>query len=70
VEQGNFDQYPILRINEMPKVETHIVPSAEAPTGMGEPPVPPLAPALANAIAAATGKWLTRLPLRTGELAA
>lgn len=69
VEQGNFDQYPILRINEMPKVETHIVPSAEAPTGMGEPPVPPLAPALANAIAAATGKWLTRLPLRTGELA-
>ena len=70
VEQGNFDQYPILRINEMPKVETHIVPSAEAPTGIGEPPVPPLAPALANAIAAATGKWLTRLPLRTGELAA
>ena len=70
VEQGNFDQYPILRINEMPKVETHIVPSAAAPTGMGEPPVPPLAPALANAIAAATGKWLTRLPLRTGELAA
>lgn len=70
VEQGNFDQYPILRINEMPKVETHIVPSAEAPTGMGEPPVPPLAPALANAIAAATDKWLTRLPLRTGELAA
>jgi isoquinoline 1-oxidoreductase beta subunit len=70
VEQGNFDQYPILRINEMPKVETYIVPSAEAPTGMGEPPVPPLAPALANAIAAATGKWLTRLPLRTGELAA
>ena len=70
VEQGNFDQYPILRINEMPKVETHIVPSAAAPTGMGEPPEPPLAPALANAIAAATGKWLTRLPLRTGELAA
>jgi isoquinoline 1-oxidoreductase beta subunit len=58
VEQGNFDGYPLLRINEMPKVEVHIVPSAAKPTGIGEPGVPPLAPAVANAIGAATGKIL------------
>ncbi|MFO1379504.1 MAG: xanthine dehydrogenase family protein molybdopterin-binding subunit [Chitinivorax sp.] len=70
VEQGNFDTYPLLRIGEMPKVEVYIVPSAEKPTGIGEPGVPPLAPAVANAIAAATGKRITRLPLRTEELRA
>jgi isoquinoline 1-oxidoreductase beta subunit len=70
VEQGNFDAYPLLRIGEMPKVEVYIVPSAEKPTGIGEPGVPPLAPAVANAIAAATGKRITRLPLRTEELRA
>jgi isoquinoline 1-oxidoreductase beta subunit len=69
VEQGNFDTYPLLRIDEMPHVEVHIVPSSAAPTGIGEPGVPPLAPALANAIAAATGKRLRRMPLRTAELA-
>ncbi len=70
VEQGNFDSYVPLRINEMPAVEVHIVPSAEAPTGIGEPGVPPLAPAVANAIAAATGKYLHRLPLRSTDLVA
>jgi isoquinoline 1-oxidoreductase beta subunit len=70
VEQGNFDAYPLLRIGDMPKVEVYIVPSAEKPTGIGEPGVPPLAPAVANAIAAATGKRITRLPLRTEELRA
>jgi isoquinoline 1-oxidoreductase beta subunit len=70
VEQGNFDGYPPLRINEMPKVEVHIVPSTAAPTGIGEPGVPPVAPAVANAIAAATGKHLTRLPFRPDDLAA
>lgn len=70
VEQGNFDGYAPLRINEMPAVEVHIVPSAEAPTGIGEPGVPPLAPAVANAIAAATGKYLHRLPLRSTDLVA
>ncbi|HEY0633844.1 MAG TPA: xanthine dehydrogenase family protein molybdopterin-binding subunit [Gammaproteobacteria bacterium] len=69
VEQGNFDDYPPLRINEMPAVEVHIVPSSAAPTGIGEPGVPPLAPAVANAIAAATGKRLRRLPFATSELA-
>jgi isoquinoline 1-oxidoreductase beta subunit len=70
VEQDNFDGYPPLRINEMPAVEVHIVASAAAPTGIGEPGVPPAAPAVANAIAAATGKRLTRLPFNPAELAA
>ena len=64
VEQGNFDGYAPIRIDEMPKVDVHIVASGEKPTGIGEPAVPPLAPAVANAVAAATGKWLTRLPFR------
>lgn len=70
VEQGNFDGYPPLRIHEMPVVEVHIVPSAAAPSGIGEPGVPPAAPAVANAIAAATGKHLTRMPFNPAELAA
>ncbi len=70
VNQGNFDGYPVLRIADMPKVEVHIVPSAAPPTGIGEPGVPPLAPAVANAIAAATGKYLTRMPFNTDLLKA
>lgn len=70
VEQGNFDGYPLLRIGDMPKVEVHIVPSTGAPTGIGEPGVPPVAPAVANAIAAATGKFLTRMPFNSAELVA
>jgi isoquinoline 1-oxidoreductase beta subunit len=63
VEQGNFDDYPLLRIDEMPRVEVHIVPSEEAPGGVGEPGVPPVAPAVANAIFAASGKRLRSLPM-------
>ena len=70
VEQGNFDAYAPLRINEMPRVEVHIVPSAAPPTGIGEPGVPPVAPAVANAIAAATGKRVHRLPIRPADLLA
>ncbi len=70
VEQSNFHDYAPIRITEMPKVEVHIVPSAEKPTGIGEPGVPPLAPALANALAAATGKRVRSLPIRTEELKA
>nr|MBL8411486.1 xanthine dehydrogenase family protein molybdopterin-binding subunit [Dechloromonas sp.] len=70
VEQGNFDGYGVLRIEEMPVVEVHILPSAKPPTGIGEPGVPPVAPAVANAIAAATGKRLHRLPIRPADLLA
>jgi isoquinoline 1-oxidoreductase beta subunit len=63
VQQSNYHDFPILRIQEMPVVEVHIVPSAEAPTGVGEPGVPPLAPALANALYQATGQRLRDLPL-------
>ncbi|KQZ44767.1 xanthine dehydrogenase family protein molybdopterin-binding subunit [Duganella sp. Root1480D1] len=70
VEQSNFHDYAPIRITEMPKVDVHIVPSAEKPTGIGEPGVPPLAPALANALAAATGKRVRSLPIRTEELKA
>jgi isoquinoline 1-oxidoreductase beta subunit len=63
VEQLNFDRYRSLRIDEMPDIEVHIVPSAEMPTGVGEPGTPPLAPALVSAIYAATGQRISRLPL-------
>jgi isoquinoline 1-oxidoreductase beta subunit len=64
VEQSNFDDYPVLRIDQMPAVDVHIVASAARPSGVGEPGVPPLAPALANALAAATGRRLRTLPLK------
>jgi len=64
VEQSNFHDYPVLRISEMPKVEVHIVPSANKPTGVGEPATPVIAPALANALANATGQRLRILPLQ------
>ena len=69
VEQSNFHDYQPIRINEMPKIEVHIVASTERPTGIGEPGVPPLAPALANALAAATGKRIRNLPIASSELA-
>jgi len=62
VEQDNFNSYRVLRMNEMPKVEVHIVPSSEAPTGVGEPGVAPVGPAVANAIYAASGRRLHILP--------
>ncbi|MGH9715000.1 MAG: molybdopterin cofactor-binding domain-containing protein [Candidatus Acidiferrales bacterium] len=68
-QQSNFNNYSMLRINEMPRVEVHIIPSHEAPGGCGEPPVPSIAPAVANAIFAATGKRLRRLPFETQQLA-
>jgi isoquinoline 1-oxidoreductase beta subunit len=64
VEQSNFSDYPLLRIGEMPRIEVHIVASAAKPTGVGEPAVPVIAPAVANALFAATGKPLHRLPLK------
>jgi isoquinoline 1-oxidoreductase beta subunit len=66
VQQGNFHNYKLLRLDEMPKVEVHLVPSAEKPGGAGEPGTPPIAPAVANAVFAATGQRLRRLPMRLG----
>jgi isoquinoline 1-oxidoreductase subunit beta len=63
VEQSNFDGYQVLRITDAPDIEVHIVPSTADPAGMGESAVPPLAPAVANAIFAATGKRIRRMPL-------
>jgi isoquinoline 1-oxidoreductase beta subunit len=63
VDQTNFHQYRVLRINEMPRViEIHIVPSTNPPSGVGEPGTPPIAPAVANAVRAATGIKLRKLP--------
>ncbi len=66
VSQSNFGDYRLLRIDEAPRIEVHFVPSTHAPRGLGEPPVPPIAPAVANAIFAATGRRIRRLPLQRG----
>jgi isoquinoline 1-oxidoreductase beta subunit len=67
VEQTNFNDYPMLRMAGMPKVESVIVPSGGFWGGVGEPPVPPLAPALCNALFAATGKRIRSLPLTNSD---
>jgi isoquinoline 1-oxidoreductase subunit beta len=64
IVQSNFHDYPLLRIDEMPLIEVHLVKNAEPPGGVGEPGVPPIAPAVANAVFVASGKRLRRLPLR------
>ena len=66
IEQANFNTYPMLRLSEAPRVEVYTVPSGEAPGGIGEPGVPPIAAAVANAVFAATGKRLRKLPFRLG----
>ncbi|HET9308549.1 MAG TPA: xanthine dehydrogenase family protein molybdopterin-binding subunit [Candidatus Sulfotelmatobacter sp.] len=70
VEQSNFDGYQVLRMSDAPDIEVHIAPSNGDPGGMGETGVPPLAPAVANAIFAATGKRIRRLPIDPGSVAA
>ena len=67
--QNNFNQFTTLSMKETPQIEVHIVPGTAAPTGIGEPGLPPTAPALTNAIFAATGKRIRRLPLQAGDLA-
>ncbi len=64
VEQSNFGDFAVPRITDMPQITVHIVPSADPPTGMGEPGLPPLAPAFANAIAKLTGKTPRELPFK------
>jgi isoquinoline 1-oxidoreductase beta subunit len=69
VEQSNFNDYQMPRINETPKTEVHIVMSKEEPTGIGEPGLPVVTPAICNAVFALTGKRIRRLPIRTEDLA-
>jgi isoquinoline 1-oxidoreductase beta subunit len=69
VRQQTFADQPVLSMARMPQVETHIVPSTLAPTGMGEPGLPPLAPALANALFVLTGRRLRELPLTLPRVA-
>jgi isoquinoline 1-oxidoreductase beta subunit len=68
VQQANFNNYDVLRIDETPVVEVHLIASTEAPGGIGEAGVPAIAPALCNAIFAATGKRVRKLPVRAEEL--
>ena len=65
---NNFHDYPMVRIDEMPLVDVHIVPSDEAPGGIGEPGVPPVGPAVSNAVFALTGQRIRRLPIRPSDL--
>ncbi len=67
IQESNFHDYPLLRMSEMPKIDVHIVPSQAPPTGVGETAVPPIAPALVNAIFQATGKRIRRLPIRLDQ---
>ena len=69
MEQSNFHDYRVLRINETPTIEVHLVRNLEAPGGMGEPATAATAPALANAIFAATGKRIRQLPLQKALMA-
>jgi isoquinoline 1-oxidoreductase beta subunit len=68
VQQSNFHDYPILRMDEMPVIEVYIVPSDRNPSGIGEMGVPPVAPAVANAVYAATGKRIRHIPMRPQDL--
>jgi isoquinoline 1-oxidoreductase subunit beta len=64
VEQSNFHDYPVLRMSEMPKIEVHMVPGGSEPSGVGEPGTPPIAPAVANAVFALTGKRMREMPFK------
>ena len=70
VEQSNFHDYRMLRIHEMPHVDVHLVPSTASQSGVGEPGVPPVAPALCNALFGLTKKRIRRLPIRDEDLRA
>jgi isoquinoline 1-oxidoreductase beta subunit len=67
VQQGNFDDFPTLKGSQMPRIEGHLLPSQESPGGVGETPLPPIAPAVANAVFAATGQRIRRMPLTLAD---
>jgi isoquinoline 1-oxidoreductase beta subunit len=68
VQQSNFHDYTVLRMSQMPQVEVHILPSTNKPSGVGEPGTPPIAPAVANALAVLTGKAYRELPFSAAGL--
>jgi len=68
VQQNNFNDYRVMRINEAPRIEVHIIQSTDSPGGIGEPGTSAIAPALTNAIFAATGKRIRKLPINMDEL--
>jgi isoquinoline 1-oxidoreductase beta subunit len=70
IQQSNFHDYPILQMNEMPLVEVYLVNNNNSPSGMGEMGVPPIAPAVANAVFAATGKRIRHIPIKPEDLKA
>jgi isoquinoline 1-oxidoreductase beta subunit len=70
VEQGNFDSYPLVRMSASPRIEVHIIASSQPPGGVGEPGVPPIAPAVANALFAASGVRLRSLPMTPDKILA
>jgi len=64
IQQGNFDDYPVLRMNQSPRIDVHIIANGERPGGVGETGTPPIAPAVCNGIHAAIGRRIRRLPIR------
>jgi isoquinoline 1-oxidoreductase beta subunit len=70
VQQSNFHDYPLLRMDEMPLIEVYIVPSDRRASGIGEMGVPPVAPAVANAVYTATGKRIRHIPIKPDDLKA
>ena len=63
VNESNYDDYPVVRFDDAPNINVSIIPSKEEPGGVGEPGLPPIAPAIANAVFSATGKRLRKLPI-------
>ena len=70
INESNYDDYKVLRMDEMPQIDVHIIKNMEDPGGVGEPGLPPIAPAIANAVFAATGKRIRTLPITSKDILA